>query len=64
MIGSENSMIHQRPGPIGLNSINTIETKALMETGTERMRHIKTDESKDLNLRPRTNPEEKKVENP
>ena len=64
MIGSENSMIHQRPGPIGLNSINTIETKARMETVTERMRHIKTDESKDLNLRPRTKEEEKKAESP
>ena len=59
MIRSENSMIHPRPGPIGLNSINTIETKVRMETVTERMRHIKTDESKDLNLRPKTKEEEK-----
>ena len=64
MIRSENSMIHPRPGPIGLNSINTIETKVLMETATEKTRRIKAAESKDLNLRPRTNPEEKKVENP
>jgi len=64
MIRSENSMIHPRPGPIGLNSINTIETKVRMETVTERMRHIKTDESKDLNLRPKTKEEEKKAENP
>jgi hypothetical protein len=58
------SMIHPRPGPIGLNSINTIETKARMETQTERMRAIRTEESKDLNLQQRTREEERRAENP
>ena len=57
-------MIHPRPGPIGLNSINTIETKVLMETATEKTRRIKAAESKDLNLRPRTKEEERKAESP
>ena len=55
-------MIHPRPGPIGLNSISTIETKERMATASEEMLAIKMEESEDLNLHLKTKEEEKKAE--
>ena len=55
-------MIHPRPGPIGLNSINTIETKAHMATVMTKMLAIKVRKLQGLNPHRKIKEEEKKVE--
>ena len=62
ILRSESLMIHPRPGVIGANLINTIEIKGLMETATEKTRLIRTAESKDSNLQPKTREEERRAE--
>ena len=62
ILRSESLMIHPRPGVIGANLINTIEIKGLMETATEKTRLIRTAESKDSSLQPKTREEERRAE--
>ena len=56
-----NSMIHPRPGPIGQNSINTIETKAHMATMTARTLAIRVMKLQGLNRHRKIKEEEKKI---
>ena len=62
ILRSESLMIHPRPGVIGANLINTIEIKGLTETATAEMRHIRTAESKDSSLQPKTREEERRAD--